>query len=107
VGGTKSIDVEAVLALGPDLVLANKEENARPAVEALTKAGLDVHVSFPCTVAESIAYLEALAELLHVEHTAEPLARARDAMERGDERRANASGAIHRRCSSRSGETRG
>lgn len=64
VGGTKSIDVEAVRALEPDLVLANKEENSRPLVQALIDAGLRVHVSFPCTVADSLEYLDSLCRLL-------------------------------------------
>ncbi|MEM1414127.1 MAG: helical backbone metal receptor [Myxococcota bacterium] len=66
VGGTKDPDVAAVVALAPDLVLANKEENGRKAVEAMIAAGLPVHVSFPQTAAESVAYLEALARLLGV-----------------------------------------
>lgn len=69
VGGTKDVDVEAVVALAPDLVLANQEENARPAVEALIARGLPVHVSFPCSVADSVAYLRSLAALLHVPDT--------------------------------------
>lgn len=69
IGGTKDVDVDAVIALRPDLVLANREENARPAIEALIARGLPVHVSFPCSVAESIAYLHALAEILHVPST--------------------------------------
>lgn len=64
VGGTKSIDVDAVRALEPDLVLANKEENSRPLVQTLIDAGLRVHVSFPCTVAESLEYLDSLCWLL-------------------------------------------
>lgn len=67
VGGTKSVDIEAVCALRPDLVLANKEENARPAVQALIDRGLRVHVSFPCTVQESLSYLENLCSLLCVD----------------------------------------
>jgi ABC-type Fe3+-hydroxamate transport system substrate-binding protein len=82
VGGTKSIDVDRVMALEPDLVLANKEENARRLVEALIEAGLTVHVSFPRTVAEAIAYLESLAALLHVDPSVEPIARAREALDR-------------------------
>jgi len=75
VGGTKGFDVSAVRALQPDLVLANKEENSRPKVEALIAAGLSVHVSFPCTVDESLAYLETLCALLGViPETAEPVA---------------------------------
>lgn len=69
VGGTKDVDVDAVVALAPDLVLANREENARPAVEALIARGLPVHVSFPCSVADSVAYLRSLAALLHAPDT--------------------------------------
>ena len=64
VGGTKRFDPAAVIALAPDLVLANKEENGRSDVEALLAAGLDVHVSFPRTLADNVAYLDALAALL-------------------------------------------
>ncbi len=64
VGGTKSLDVEAIVALGPDLVLANKEENARASVQKLIEAGLTVHVSFPCTVAESNRDLRTLCQML-------------------------------------------
>lgn len=67
VGGTKGFDVAAVQALRPDLVLANKEENSRPLVEALMSAGLAVHVSFPCTVDASLGYLDSLCLLLGVD----------------------------------------
>lgn len=67
VGGTKGFDPDAVRALRPDLVLANKEENSRPQVQALIAAGLPVHVSFPCTVDESLEYLESLCTLLGVD----------------------------------------
>ncbi len=36
VGGTKDVDVDAVLALSPDLVIANQEENTRPALTSIT-----------------------------------------------------------------------
>lgn len=67
VGGTKKHDVAAVIALEPDLVLANKEENGRRDVERLIEAGLRVHVSLPTTVAGSFAYVETLARLLGVD----------------------------------------
>jgi len=67
VGGTKGFDVEAVKALRPDLVLANKEENSRPLVQALIDTGLPVHVSFPCTVDESLDYLRNLCVLLGID----------------------------------------
>jgi len=66
VGGTKKADVDAIVQLAPDLVLANQEENGRRDVERLIDAGLTVHVSFPCTVAESLAYVIRLAALLGV-----------------------------------------
>lgn len=67
VGGTKGFDVGAVEALRPDLVLANKEENSRPLVQALIAAGLPVHVSFPCTVEQSLSYLDSLCALLGID----------------------------------------
>ena len=66
VGGTKKIDVDAVLALAPDLVLANREENGRSDVERLIAAGIDVHVSFPCTLRDVVGYLDELASILGV-----------------------------------------
>ncbi len=50
VGGTKDPDVEAVLRLRPDLVIANKEENRREDVEALRAAGVEVLLTDPNTV---------------------------------------------------------
>ncbi len=63
-GGTKSIDVARVVALAPDLVLVNQEENAKKEVERLLEAGLRVHVSFPHDVPGALAWLESLATLL-------------------------------------------
>ena len=37
VGGTKTVDVERVLSLRPDWVIANKEENVREQVEAISR----------------------------------------------------------------------
>lgn len=38
VGGTKNVQVEQVLTLRPDVVLANREENTRERVEAIARA---------------------------------------------------------------------
>jgi ABC-type Fe3+-hydroxamate transport system substrate-binding protein len=62
-GGPKNPRVEDILRLQPDLVLANWEENTRPAVEALEAAGVAVWVTFPRTVLESLDVLWKLAEL--------------------------------------------
>ncbi|KQX47885.1 MULTISPECIES: helical backbone metal receptor [unclassified Streptomyces] len=45
IGGTKNPDVPAVLALRPDLVLANEEENRAPDLAALRAAGTEVLVT--------------------------------------------------------------
>lgn len=45
VRGTKNPDVEKVVALAPDLVLANQEENRPPDLDALREAGLAVYVT--------------------------------------------------------------
>ena len=37
VGGTKTVDMDKVRALRPDLIIGNKEENARPDIDALEK----------------------------------------------------------------------
>lgn len=58
VGGTKNPDVAAVVALAPDLVVANAEENRELDLAALRAAGLAVWVTAPQTVAEGIASLE-------------------------------------------------
>jgi len=50
ISGTKSIDVERVIALNPDLVIANKEENSKHNVEKLQDAGLAVWVTMPQTI---------------------------------------------------------
>ncbi len=63
VGGTKDTDVAAVLALAPDLVIANHEENTRRTVEAIRAAGIPVWVTYPRTVADGAALLRELADL--------------------------------------------
>lgn len=57
VKGTKNPDVPGVLALRPDLVLANAEENREQDVEALRAAGVAVWVTFPRTVPEAVVSL--------------------------------------------------
>lgn len=57
VGGTKSPRVADVLALAPDLVLANEEENRREDVTALRDAGVAVWVTAPRTVPAALTSL--------------------------------------------------
>ncbi|MEU5773943.1 helical backbone metal receptor [Streptomyces venezuelae] len=45
VGGTKNPDVPRIVALAPDLVVANEEENRAPDLAALRAAGIEVLVT--------------------------------------------------------------
>jgi ABC-type hemin transport system substrate-binding protein len=45
VGGTKNPDVAAIVALSPDVVVVDEEENRREDAEALSAAGLEVLVT--------------------------------------------------------------
>ena len=58
VRGTKNPDVAKVLALRPDLVLANAEENRAEDLDALRAAGVAVWVTFPRTVPEALVSLD-------------------------------------------------
>jgi ABC-type Fe3+-hydroxamate transport system substrate-binding protein len=58
VRGTKNPDVAKVVALEPDLVLVNVEENREPDIQALRDAGLAVWVTYPRTVPEAIDSLD-------------------------------------------------
>lgn len=58
VGGTKSPRVADVVALGPDLVLANAEENRQEDLDALGAAGLAVWTTAPTTVPQALVSLE-------------------------------------------------
>ncbi len=57
IGGSKFPSVEAVLALAPDLVLANVEENRLDDVEAIRAAGVPVWVTYPRTLDEALLSL--------------------------------------------------
>lgn len=77
VGGTKDVDPDAVMALEPDLVVANQEENARAPLEELARRGVPLFVSFVRRVAEGIAHTARLARMLGLarEPAAQDLAR--------------------------------
>lgn len=66
VGGTRSVDVEAILRLQPDLVLANQEENTAQVVDSLEAAEVKVWVTFPRSVEEAIRVLWALVRLFRL-----------------------------------------
>ncbi|MEW5870808.1 MAG: helical backbone metal receptor [Chloroflexota bacterium] len=62
-GGPRDPRLDEIVALKPDLVIANWEENTRQDVEALEAQGLPVWVVFPRSVAGSMEVLWKLVEL--------------------------------------------
>ena len=65
-GGTKQINVSAVIESRPDIVFANKEENTKADVEQLEHHGIRVFTQFPQTphdAVEGIAQIESLLRL--------------------------------------------
>ncbi len=83
IGGTKNPNVEMIIELRPDLVIANKEENRSEDVEALIDAGLAVYVGYPRTAREATDELENLAALATVApNSAKVISTVRNAIER-------------------------
>jgi ABC-type Fe3+-hydroxamate transport system substrate-binding protein len=69
VGGTKNPAVDEIVALAPDVVVANAEENRAADLDALRAAGLDVRVTYPKTVPDVAGLLVELAELIGADAT--------------------------------------
>lgn len=62
VGGTKTVDIEKVKQLNPDLIIANKEENQQEQIEELQKY-FNVYVSDISTLEESYEMILKVGEL--------------------------------------------
>jgi ABC-type Fe3+-hydroxamate transport system substrate-binding protein len=77
VGGTKDPHVDEIVALAPDLVVVNDEENRREDFDALVAAGLDVHVVHVEALADVAPALAGLADRLGVDAPAIDLPPAR------------------------------
>jgi ABC-type Fe3+-hydroxamate transport system substrate-binding protein len=69
VGGTKNVDVDAVVALAPDLVVVNDEENRIEDADALEARGLTLHSMSPRSIADVGTEVVALARALGLEPT--------------------------------------
>ena len=83
VGGTKDPDLDRIRELEPDLVLLNREENRLEDAEILAEAGLTCHSSDPRTVAQAVATVRDLGEIVGRSSAAESLARS---IEEADEK---------------------
>ena len=75
VGGTKNPKIERIIALAPDLVLLNEEENRREDAEALEAAGVRCHVSFPRTALDTAGMVRSIADAVHASAEGERIAR--------------------------------
>lgn len=71
VGGTKDPDVARIVALAPDLVVVNDEENRREDANALVDAGLDLYVVSISSLSDVAPQLASLRLRLGLD--AEPL----------------------------------
>lgn len=58
VRGTKNPDLDAIVALAPDLVLANEEENRPADLDELGRRGIEVLVTTICSVPQAVAELD-------------------------------------------------
>ncbi|PYM42459.1 MAG: hypothetical protein DME12_07265 [Candidatus Rokuibacteriota bacterium] len=63
IGGEKTPDLDAIRALGPDLVVANVEENVREHIEQLRAWAIPVWVTYPRTVADGLRLIRELGEV--------------------------------------------
>ncbi|KPK88498.1 hypothetical protein AMJ80_10985 [bacterium SM23_31] len=71
IGGPKNPDIEAILALNPDLVIANIEENEKNDIERLENEGIPVFVTYPRTVKDSLELIRTLGLITGKEHEAD------------------------------------
>jgi ABC-type Fe3+-hydroxamate transport system substrate-binding protein len=67
IGGTKNPDVDTIVALEPDLVVVNEEENRIEDADALVTAGVPVHSMSPRSVADVGPAMVALGDIIGVE----------------------------------------
>jgi len=74
VGGTKDPKVDEIVALGPDLVIVDAEENRREDYDELVARGLAVHVLHVRSLDDVAAALTSLAQRLGVAWRAPALA---------------------------------
>jgi len=75
IGGTKNPDIAAIIGLGPDLVIANAEENRREDVERLRADGIPVFTTYPRTIAQAVESILRLGRVLARMSEADALAR--------------------------------
>ncbi|HEY2583779.1 MAG TPA: helical backbone metal receptor [Mucilaginibacter sp.] len=75
VGGTKTLNINKIKALNPDLIIANKEENELSQIEELT-ALLPVWISDINNLTDALSMIEKVGELVGREAQANTLSQA-------------------------------
>ncbi len=75
VGGTKNPDVAAIVALRPDVVVVDKEENRAEDAAALDAAGVALLVLHVCSVADVSRELDRLASAVGIQRPPTPAPR--------------------------------
>jgi ABC-type Fe3+-hydroxamate transport system substrate-binding protein len=73
VGGTKTVDLEKVVALQPDLILGNKEENFQNQIECLIEKGLVVWMSDVATFHDALNMIESIGAITNTTVQAQAL----------------------------------
>lgn len=69
IGGTKQINIEKLIALQPDIILCNKEENTKAIIEALEKIA-PVHISDIYNLEDSYELIKMYGDIFKVESEA-------------------------------------
>lgn len=65
IGGTKKLNLQKIIDLKPDFILANKEENVKEQIEELAKH-FPVYVTDVCHLQDAYKMMEEVAEILNV-----------------------------------------
>jgi ABC-type Fe3+-hydroxamate transport system substrate-binding protein len=74
VGGTKRVDLDKIHALHPDLIIAEKEENPREIVDALSSLA-PIYVTDVVSISSAISMCRDIGQIVGLAHEAEALAR--------------------------------
>ncbi|PWT90266.1 MAG: cobalamin-binding protein, partial [Acidobacteria bacterium] len=74
VGGTKNPVVSEIIALKPDIVIVDVEENREEDAEALQAAGIQLYVTFPKTMRESADMIRDMGKTFGAESRANEIA---------------------------------
>ena len=81
IGGPKNINVDVVLSLKPDLVIANQEENRIEDVRILKDHGLMIWETYPISIRDSMNDLWALAGLFQSDHAGKIIRALEDSLD--------------------------